>query len=205
MGHTQAQSPLLFMFPISRASSFVSGRGCPADSGSKNAMNPATTDVTPIKVIGSGFQTFAVSSTLRNKWMGRYSRLEIFLCYSEFQGFRSYVARQLFLGQFWPLLKQASFFEAAGAVSKIGSGLKSNHHWHCMCVHSLSLSPSLSAFKLTLRQLLSIDQKHSSMLIKMIKVWNTKSARIDPNLATRLQVPMDVDLRMVGYSSAEYK
>jgi hypothetical protein len=26
-------------------------------------------------------------------------------------------------------LKQALFFEAAGAVSKIGLSLKSNHHW----------------------------------------------------------------------------
>ena len=32
------------------------------------------------------------------------------------------------LSHFWPLLKQMSFFEAAGAVAKIGSSLKSNHH-----------------------------------------------------------------------------
>ncbi len=29
----------------------------------------------------------------------------------------------------WPHLKQASFFDVAGAVSKIDSGLKLNHHW----------------------------------------------------------------------------
>ena len=34
-------------------------------------------------------------------------------------------ARWLFLIQFWPLLKQASFFEAAGTLSRIGSSLKS--------------------------------------------------------------------------------
>ena len=34
-----------------------------------------------------------------------------------------FIARWLFLSQFWPLLKQASFFEAAGAVAKIGSSL----------------------------------------------------------------------------------
>ncbi len=48
--------------------------------------------------------------------------------YSEFHGFRSQVARQLFLSQLWPLLKQTPFFEAAGAVGKIGSSLKLNHH-----------------------------------------------------------------------------
>jgi len=32
------------------------------------------------------------------------------------------------LSQFRPLLKQASFSEAAGAVLKIGSSLKANHH-----------------------------------------------------------------------------
>jgi len=38
-------------------------------------------------------------------------------------------ASYLFLGQFWPLLNRASFLEAAGAVLKIGSSLKPNHHW----------------------------------------------------------------------------
>ena len=33
----------------------------------------------------------------------------------------------LFLSQFWPLLKWASYFETARAVVKIGSGLKPNH------------------------------------------------------------------------------
>ena len=35
------------------------------------------------------------------------------------------VAKWLFLGHFWVLLKRVVFFEAAGAISKIGSGLKS--------------------------------------------------------------------------------
>ncbi len=48
--------------------------------------------------------------------------------YSEFQGFRSLLASQLFSSQFWPLLTRASFFEAAKAVAKIGLSLKSNHH-----------------------------------------------------------------------------
>ena len=36
----------------------------------------------------------------------------------------TYEMRWLFLSQFWPLLKQASFFEAAGAVVKISSSQK---------------------------------------------------------------------------------
>ena len=36
--------------------------------------------------------------------------------------------RWLFLSQFWPLLNQASFYKAAGAVLKIGLSLKPNHH-----------------------------------------------------------------------------
>ncbi len=36
-------------------------------------------------------------------------------------------SRWLFLGQFWPHLKQVLFLEAAGAVLKIGSILKPNH------------------------------------------------------------------------------
>ncbi len=48
--------------------------------------------------------------------------------YSEFQRFRSLLASRLFLSQFWPLLTRASFLEAARAVAKIGSSLKSNHH-----------------------------------------------------------------------------
>ena len=32
-------------------------------------------------------------------------------------------SRWLFLSQFWPLLKQAAFFEAAGTVVEIGSSL----------------------------------------------------------------------------------
>ena len=60
---TQVQiPPRSFLLPISRASSLVSGSGCPAVSGSQNAMMPATTDVAPISTIGSGFQNFAVSS-----------------------------------------------------------------------------------------------------------------------------------------------
>ncbi len=55
--------------------------------------------------------------------------LKIHSFYSEFQGFRTKIARWLFLSQLWPLLKRALFFEAAGAASKIGSSLKSNHHW----------------------------------------------------------------------------
>ncbi len=39
------------------------------------------------------------------------------------------VSKPIILSQFRPLLKQASFFEAASAVAKIGSILKSNHHW----------------------------------------------------------------------------
>ncbi len=38
------------------------------------------------------------------------------------------VSSWLFFIRFCPLLKQASFFEAAGAVVKICSSLKSNHH-----------------------------------------------------------------------------
>ena len=34
----------------------------------------------------------------------------------------------IILSHFWLLLKWASFFEAAGAVAKIGSSLKPNHH-----------------------------------------------------------------------------
>jgi len=37
-------------------------------------------------------------------------------------------ARSLFLGPFGPLLNQTVFLEAAGAVLKIGSSLKLNHH-----------------------------------------------------------------------------
>ncbi len=61
----------------------------------------------------------------------KYSDVKLFIIfyYSEFQGFRSWVARWLFSSRLWPLLKQVSFFEATGKVSKIGSGLKSNHHW----------------------------------------------------------------------------
>ncbi len=33
---------------------------------------------------------------------------------------------KLFLSQFWPHLKQAPFFEATGAVAKIGPSLKLN-------------------------------------------------------------------------------
>jgi len=36
--------------------------------------------------------------------------------------------RWLFSSQFWPLLNQASFFEVAEAVLKIGWSPKSNHH-----------------------------------------------------------------------------
>jgi len=36
--------------------------------------------------------------------------------------------RWLFLGRFWPLLNQALFLELAGAVLKIGSSQKQNHH-----------------------------------------------------------------------------
>jgi hypothetical protein len=42
------------------------------------------------------------------------------------------IARWLFSSQFWPLLKQALFFEAAKAVAKIGSSLKSNYHRHIL-------------------------------------------------------------------------
>ncbi len=38
-------------------------------------------------------------------------------------------SKMIFWSQFWPLLKQASFLEAAGAVSKISLSLKSNHNW----------------------------------------------------------------------------
>ncbi len=48
--------------------------------------------------------------------------------YSEFHGFRSQVARRLFLSQLWPLLMRAPLFEAAEAVAKIGSSLKLNHY-----------------------------------------------------------------------------
>ncbi len=54
--------------------------------------------------------------------------LPTFPTYSKFHRFRSQVARRLFLSQLWPLLKWASLFEAAGAVAKIGSSLKLNHH-----------------------------------------------------------------------------
>ncbi len=37
-------------------------------------------------------------------------------------------ASSLFLSQFWPFLNRALFFEAAGAVLKIGLSLKPNHH-----------------------------------------------------------------------------
>ncbi len=37
-------------------------------------------------------------------------------------------ARFLFSSQFLPLYNRASFLEVAGAVLKIGSGLKPNHH-----------------------------------------------------------------------------
>ena len=37
-------------------------------------------------------------------------------------------ARWLFSSHFWPLLKQASFLEATGAVVKIGLSLKPDHH-----------------------------------------------------------------------------
>ena len=36
--------------------------------------------------------------------------------------------RWLFLSQFWPLLKQATFLEAAGTVAKISSSLKPDYH-----------------------------------------------------------------------------
>jgi len=39
-----------------------------------------------------------------------------------------YQSEMIIPSQFRPLLKQASFFEAAGAVAKIGLGLKPNHH-----------------------------------------------------------------------------
>jgi len=42
-------------------------------------------------------------------------------------GFR--LTNRLFWAQFWPLLNRAVFLEAAGAVLKIGSSLKANHHW----------------------------------------------------------------------------
>ncbi len=38
-------------------------------------------------------------------------------------------SKMIFLSRLWPLLKWALVFEAAGAVSKIGLSLKSNHHW----------------------------------------------------------------------------
>jgi len=37
-------------------------------------------------------------------------------------------ARWLFLSPFWPLLKQAKFFETAEAVMEIGLSLKTNRH-----------------------------------------------------------------------------
>ncbi len=48
--------------------------------------------------------------------------------HNEFHGFRLLLVSLLFLSQFWPLLKHASFCETAGAVAKIGSSLKLNQH-----------------------------------------------------------------------------
>jgi len=50
-------------------------------------------------------------------------------------GFKSLKQDGYFFSHFWPLLKYASFLEAAGPVSKIGLNLKLNHHNH---VFSLS-------------------------------------------------------------------
>ncbi len=48
----------------------------------------------------------------------------------EYNKLPSRVPRWLFLSQFRPLLKQARFFEATGAVdAKIFSSVKLNHHW----------------------------------------------------------------------------
>ena len=42
------------------------------------------------------------------------------------------VSRSIILRHFWPLLNQASFFEAAGATTKIVSTLKPNHNGQVM-------------------------------------------------------------------------
>ncbi len=64
---------------------------------------------------------------IMNKWFDWFFDSSM-LSYSEFHGFRSQVSRRLFLSQLWPLLRPASFFDAAEAVAKIGLSLKSNHH-----------------------------------------------------------------------------
>ncbi len=74
---------------------------------------------------------------------------------SEFRGFRSWVASWLFLFQIWPLLTQASLFEAAWAVGKIDSGL----NWNTIYKFTLpkSVKHTVSQFKTLIIILLSIS------------------------------------------------
>jgi len=49
--------------------------------------------------------------------------------YKVWHGFRLTKRDDYFLNQFWPLLNQAVFWVATGAVCKIGLSLKPKHHW----------------------------------------------------------------------------
>jgi hypothetical protein len=73
--------------------------------------------------------------------------------------------RWSFLSQFWPLLKQAQFFEAAGAVAKINSSLKFNHRKQIYLAqisetrHSMSFVPFVNPYLISTRYGRSMQQR----------------------------------------------
>jgi hypothetical protein len=90
--------------------------------------------------------------------------------------------RWLFLSRLWPLLNRALFFEAAGAVSKIGSSLKSNHHWNTLyhlksqtMVLMFSELFSNLFFSIFIEQFFSKSKKHSTHQAKIFHIFWPKT------------------------------
>jgi len=84
------------------------------------------------------------------------------------------------LGRFGPLLKQTSFFVAAGAVSKIGSSLKPNQHYQVQLVQirETLFTNLFSSYNFYLFSILSLEWHRKANFVHMFKTVKLNRKRI---------------------------
>ena len=93
--------------------------------------------------------------------------------------------RLLFLRHFWPFLKQAVFFEVAGAVVKIVSILKPNHHNQV--------------------NLVQIRDSNNKILTRVASLRNSPSRDYRPNVYSRDKEVVNLILRNILRPTAKEK
>ena len=78
-------------------------------------------------------------------------------------------ARWLFLGLYWPRSKRVVFFEAGGAMAKIGSSLKSHHRIKLNLLKSLIHTVSHHQIKLNLLESLIHTVSHHQIKLNLLE------------------------------------